>query len=72
MDTQAEQVLAGALEIEAIPTLMVFRDGIQVFSQPGALPAAALEKLVTQVKALDMEDIKRRVAAQPRQPSPTA
>ena len=64
VDTEAEQALAGAAGIQSIPTLMVFRDGILVFSQPGALPAATLEDLVSQVKALDMDDIRRQIAAE--------
>ncbi|WP_426571620.1 thioredoxin [Aquihabitans sp. McL0605] len=62
VDTEAEQGLAGAAGIQSIPTLMVFRDGILVFSQPGALPAATLEDLVSQVQALDMDDIRRQIA----------
>ena len=61
VDTEAEQELAGALEIRSIPTIMAFRDGIQVFSQPGALPETSLEELITEVEALDMEQV--RVAA---------
>ncbi len=60
VDTQAEQALAGALEIRSIPTLMVFRDGILVFSQPGLLPAAALSDLVSKVRALDMDEVRRK------------
>ena len=62
VDTDAEQDLAGALKIRSIPTLMVFRDGVLLFSQPGVLPAAALDELVTQVRALDMADIRRKVS----------
>jgi thioredoxin 1 len=64
IDTEAERELAGAAAITSIPTLMAFRDGILVFSQPGALPAAALEQVVEAVRALDMEDVRRQVAAQ--------
>ena len=64
VDTEAEQALAGAAGIQSIPTLMVFRDGILVFSQPGVLPAATLEDLVSQVKELDMDDIRRQIAAE--------
>ncbi|HEX4867489.1 MAG TPA: thioredoxin [Acidimicrobiales bacterium] len=64
IDTEAERNLAAAAEIMSIPTLMAFRDGILVFSQPGALPAAALEDLISQVWALDMEEIQRKVAEQ--------
>jgi thioredoxin 1 len=61
VDTEAEQALSGGLGIRSIPTLMIFRDGIQVFSQPGAIPAAALEDLVGQVKALDMEHVRSSI-----------
>lgn len=64
VDTEAERELAGALQITSIPTLMVFRDGILVFSQPGALPAAALADLLRQVRELDMEQVRAQVAAQ--------
>jgi thioredoxin len=61
IDTEAEPGLSVAFEILAIPTLMAFRDGILVFVQPGALSATALETLVAQVRALDMDDVRRRV-----------
>jgi thioredoxin len=64
VDTEAEQALAGMAGIRSIPTLMVFRDGVLVFSQPGALPAAALEDLITQVQALDMDEVHRELADQ--------
>jgi thioredoxin 1 len=64
VDTEAEQALAGAAGITSIPTLMAFRDGILLFRQPGALPAASLEELIGAIKAADMEEIKREVAAQ--------
>lgn len=57
VDTDAEQALAGSLEITSIPTLMAFRDGYLVFRQPGALNKAAFEDLVQQVEALDMEKL---------------
>ncbi len=63
VDTEAEQALAGAAGITSIPTLMAFRDGILLFRQPGALPAASLEELIGAIKAADMEDIKKEVAA---------
>lgn len=63
VDTEAEQGLAGAAEIQSIPTLMVFRDGILLFRQAGALPAAALGDLVTQVQGLDMDDVRAQIAA---------
>jgi thioredoxin 1 len=63
VDTEAEQALAGAAGITSIPTLMAFRDGILLFRQPGALPAPTLEELIGAIKAADMEEIKREVAA---------
>lgn len=62
VDTEAQQQLAAALEIQAIPTIMAFRDGMLVYRQPGAMPAAALEDLITRVKTLDMEGVRARVA----------
>jgi thioredoxin 1 len=64
IDTEAEQQLAAAARITSIPTLMAFRDGILVFSQPGALPAAGLKQVIAAVRDLDMDDIRRKVAAQ--------
>jgi thioredoxin len=63
VDTEAEQNLAAMAGIMSIPTLMIFREGVLVFSQPGALPAAALEDLIGQVRALDMDEVHRAVAA---------
>jgi thioredoxin len=63
VDTEAEQNLAGMAGIMSIPTLMIFREGVLVFSQPGALPAAALEDLIGQVRALDMDEVHRAVSA---------
>ncbi len=62
VDTDAEQTLAGAAGISSIPTLMAFREQILVFSQPGALPAPALEDLIGQIKGLDMDDVRRKMA----------
>ena len=64
VDTEAERELAGAAQIMSIPTLMAFRDGILVFSQPGALPAEALEQVIEAVRGLDMDDVRRQVAEQ--------
>ncbi|MDY5153259.1 thioredoxin 1 [Actinobaculum suis] len=64
VDTEANQDLAEAFGIQAIPTIMAFRDGIRVFSQAGALPQNALESLVKEVRELDMEDIRQRIAKQ--------
>ena len=69
VDTEAEQGLAGAAQIMSIPTLMAFRDGVLVFSQPGALPAAALEQVITAVRALDMDDVRRQLDEQQAQRS---
>lgn len=67
VDTEAERSLAGAAGITSIPTLMAFRDGILLFRQPGALPAPSLEELIGSIKAVDMEEIRREVAAQEAQ-----
>jgi thioredoxin 1 len=64
VDTEAEQGLAGAAGITSIPTLMAFRGGILVFSQPGALSAAALQQVIDGVRALDMDDVRRQIADQ--------
>jgi thioredoxin 1 len=64
IDTEAEQALASAAGITSIPTLMAFRDGILVFAQPGALPAPALGQVIDAVRALDMDDVREKVAAQ--------
>ncbi|WP_439657876.1 thioredoxin [Lentzea sp. HUAS TT2] len=63
VNTETETDLARTFGISSIPTLMVVRDGVVVYSQPGALPAAALEELITQVGALDMDQV--RAGAQP-------
>lgn len=64
VDTEAQQPLATALDIQSIPTIMAFRDGVLVYRQPGAMPAPALEDLITRVKAIDMADIRAKVADQ--------
>jgi thioredoxin 1 len=64
VDTDAEQQLAGAFGIRAIPTLMVFRDGILVFEKPGMVPASALERLIVEVKKLDMQDVRKKIASE--------
>jgi thioredoxin 1 len=63
VDTEAEQALAGSAQITSIPTLMAVRDGVLVFSQPGALNAAGLEEVITAVKGLDMDDVRAQLAA---------
>ncbi|MBL0217406.1 MAG: thiol reductase thioredoxin [Myxococcales bacterium] len=67
VDTEAQQGLAGELGIRAIPTLMAFRDGVLLFSQAGALPGAALDKLIAQIEALDMDAVRAEVAGAVRQ-----
>lgn len=63
INTEEQQELAGAAGIRSIPTLMAFRDGILVFSQPGALPPAALDQVIAGVRGLDMDDVRRQVEA---------
>lgn len=62
VDTEDQQDLAAAFQITSIPTLMAFRDQILLYAQPGALPANALESLIDQIKALDMDDVRKKVA----------
>ncbi|CAO1653776.1 thioredoxin [Salinibacterium sp. NSLL150] len=64
VDTEDQQELAGAAGITSIPTLMVFREGVLVFSQPGALPAPALEQVIEGAKNLDMVEVHKQVAEQ--------
>jgi thioredoxin len=64
VNTEVEQELAGAFHIQSIPTLMILRDKVLLFSQPGALPESALEDLIRQVRALDMEKVRAEIAAQ--------
>ena len=63
VDTEAQEELAAAFGISSIPTLMVFRDQIVLYSRPGALPATALEDLIRQAQALDMDEVRREIAA---------
>ena len=62
VDTEAEQELAGQFQIRSIPTLMAFRDKIGVFSQPGALPEEVLADLISQINALDMDEVRTEIA----------
>ena len=62
VDTEAEQQLAAMADIRSIPTIMAFREGVLVYAQPGALPAAALEDLIGQIKALNMAEVHAQVA----------
>ena len=64
LNTEEYEQLAKALQIQAIPTLLVFRDGILLLEQPGALPESAFDDLVEQAKALDMDEVRRQVEAQ--------
>jgi len=63
VDTEAEQAIATKFDIRSIPTIMAVRDGVIVFSQPGALPESALESLIEQVENLDMDDVRKQLAA---------
>ncbi len=65
VDTEAEPGLSAAARITSIPTLMAFREGILVFTQPGAMNAAGLEQLITAIKELDMEEVRAKMAAAP-------
>jgi thioredoxin 1 len=67
VNTEEERELAGGFRVASIPTLMVFRDQILVFSQPGALPPAALDQVIAAVRGLDMDDVRRQVAEQQQQ-----
>ena len=62
IDTEAQPELAGAFQIRSIPTLMIFREKVLVFAQPGALPGHALADLIGQVRGLDMDEVHRAVA----------
>ena len=64
VDTEAEQELAAGMGISSIPTLMIFRDGILLYAEPGSLPRPALDDLIGQVRGLDMDDIRRQIAEQ--------
>jgi thioredoxin-like negative regulator of GroEL len=64
VNTEEEQSLAGAFDIRSIPTLMILRDKVLLFSQAGALPEAALEDVIRQVRELDMEKVRAEIAAQ--------
>lgn len=69
VDTEAQREIAAAANITSIPTLMAFRDGILVFSQPGALPAPAFNELLDAVEALDMDEVRAEIAKQQTQSS---
>ena len=63
VDTEDQPELAGAFDVRSIPTLMIFRDGVMVYGQPGALPEAPLVDLIKQARALDMEEVRKQIAA---------
>ncbi|MER5360983.1 thioredoxin [Streptomyces sp. NPDC002785] len=64
VDTEAQQELAAAFEIRSIPTLMIVRDNVAVFAQPGALPEAALEDIIGQARKLDMDEVRKSIEDQ--------
>ena len=72
INTDEEQELAGAFQIRSIPTLMIFRDKVLLFSQPGALPKSALEELLKKVRELDMEKIRAEIAKHEEDANPQA
>ena len=67
VDTEAEQQLAGEAGISSIPTLMVFRDGLLLYNSPGALPAEALDEIITAVQGLNMDDVRAEIEKQNQQ-----
>ncbi len=72
VDTEAEQELAATIGIRSIPTIMAFREGVLVYSQPGAMPPAVLEDLINQVKTLDMNTVRAEIAARKAAATATA
>jgi thioredoxin 1 len=70
VDTEAQQELAGAAEIQAIPTLMLFRDGVLLFRESGALPPAALDEIVGQAQKLDMAEVREKIKNQQHEHGP--
>jgi thioredoxin 1 len=72
IDTDAQPELSGMFQIRSIPTLMIFRDGILLFEQAGALPAAVLEELLGKVRALDMDEVRREIEARKKAKEPQA
>ncbi len=64
VDTDAEQQLAAAFGIQSIPTLMIFRDRVLLFNEPGMLPKQALQEILKQVRALDMDEVRKQIAAE--------
>src|SRR5262245_31532371 len=72
IDTDAQPELSGMFQIRSIPTLMIFRDGILLFEQAGALPAPVLEELIGKVRALDMDEVRREIEARKKAKEPQA
>ena len=70
VNTEVEQGLASAFEIRSIPTLMILRDRVLLFSEPGALPEMALEDLIRKVRALDMEAVRNQISAERKSETP--
>ena len=64
VNTEEQRELSGSLQISSIPTLMVFKEGILIFSQPGALPGEALDELIEKVREVDMESVRKKIAEQ--------
>jgi thioredoxin 1 len=71
VDTEAQPELAGALGISSIPTLMVIRDGIVLYAQPGALPGTALEQLIAKAREIDMDQVRTSIAERQASAQPT-
>ena len=69
VNTEEQQEIGGMFQIRSIPTLMIFRDQIIIFAQPGALPGAALEEIIGKAKELDMDQVRAEIAAQQSQPA---
>ena len=72
VDTEAQQALAASFGISSIPTLMIVRDNVIVYAQPGALPEAALEELITKARELDMDEVRASIAEQEKAGQPEA
>jgi thioredoxin 1 len=72
IDTDAQPELSGMFQIRSIPTLMIFRDGILLFEQAGALPAPVLDELIGKVRALDMDEVRREIEARKKAKEPQA
>ena len=72
IDTEAQPELSGMFQIRSIPTLMIFRDGILLFEQAGALPGPVLEELIGKVRALDMDEVRREIEARKKAKEPQA